>query len=224
MKTDEQQRARELRATGCSIKEIETHLGVARSSVSRWVRDVDLTGDQQLALAARSGYGRLRGAESIARSARDVRARHQQVGRRRVREEDPSYLAGCLLYWAEGTKNRSTVALSNSDVDLLRLFAGFLRLHFDVRDEQMRLHCHLFVDHVMRQQEIEQHWLVALDLPATCLRKTIVNVYSKYSTKKRKNKLPYGTAKLAVHSTAIAQTIFGSIQEYGGFERPEWLD
>jgi len=27
-----------------------------------------------------------------------------------------------------------------------------------------------------------------------------------------------------VHSTRIQHVIYGSIQEYGGFERPEWLD
>lgn len=51
-----------------------------------------------------------------------------------------------------------------------------------------------------------------------------MNVYSKYSEKKRKNKLPYGTCEVSVCSTRIVQTIYGSIQEYGGFERPEWLD
>jgi hypothetical protein len=56
------------------------------------------------------------------------------------------------------------------------------------------------------------------------LRRSIVNAYSKHSQKKRQNKLPYGTCKLVVHSTRIVQTIYGSIQEYGGFERPEWLD
>jgi hypothetical protein len=61
-------------------------------------------------------------------------------------------------------------------------------------------------------------------LPPTALRKSIVNVYSKYSQKKRANKLPYGTCRLTVHSTEIVQTIYGSIQEYGGFDRPEWLD
>lgn len=40
----------------------------------------------------------------------------------------------------------------------------------------------------------------------------------------RRGKLPYGTSALCVHSTRIVQTISGSIQEYGGFERPEWLD
>jgi hypothetical protein len=50
-----------------------------------------------------------------------------------------------------------------------------------------------------------------------------VNVYSKYSQKKRKNKLPFGTCRLVVNDTHVVQSIFGSIQEYGGFERPEWL-
>jgi hypothetical protein len=50
-----------------------------------------------------------------------------------------------------------------------------------------------------------------------------VNVYSKHSKKKRQNKLPYGTVRLVVHSTAMVQSIYGAIQEYGGFERPEWL-
>jgi len=38
------------------------------------------------------------------------------------------------------------------------------------------------------------------------------------------NKLLYGTCDLGVHSTRIVQTIYGSIQEYGGFDRPGWLD
>jgi hypothetical protein len=37
------------------------------------------------------------------------------------------------------------------------------------------------------------------------------------------NKLPYGTCKLVVNNTEIVQTIYGSIQEFAGFNRPHWL-
>ena len=84
--------------------------------------------------------------------------------------------------------------------------------------------CNLFTDHLEQQREIETYWLARLGLPQTCLRKSAVNKYSKYSQKKRTNKLPFGTCSLRVHSTRIVQTIYGSIQEYGGFYRPEWLD
>lgn len=83
--------------------------------------------------------------------------------------------------------------------------------------------CNLFADHVEQQREIEQFWLDTLELPPACLRKSTVNVYSKYSQKKRKNRLPYGTVRVCVHSTELVQSIYGAIQEYGGFERPGWL-
>ena len=47
---------------------------------------------------------------------------------------------------------------------------------------------------------------------------------SKYSKKKRQNKLPYGTCRVTVSRTRIVQSIYGSIQEYAGFERPAWLE
>ncbi len=94
---------------------------------------------------------------------------------------------------------------------------------FGVPAEAFRLDCNLFADHVERQYEIEQFWLDALGLPQSCLRKSTVNVYSKFSQKKRQNRLPYGTVRICVHSTHVVQSIYGSIQEYGGFDRPEWL-
>lgn len=88
----------------------------------------------------------------------------------------------------------------------------------------MSVYCNLFADHLERQREIEDYWLARIGLPRACLRKSMVNVYSKYSKKKRIGRLPFGTCALRVNSTQIVQTIYGSIQEYGGFDRSEWLD
>lgn len=35
--------------------------------------------------------------------------------------------------------------------------------------------------------------------------------------------LPYGTCRVVVNDTRVAQMVLGS-QEYGGFRRDEWLD
>lgn len=95
---------------------------------------------------------------------------------------------------------------------------------FDIDRERVRLTCNLFADHEARQREIENFWLRTVGLPRSCLCKSTINRYSRYSQKKRRNKLPYGTCRIVVHSTEIAQTIYGSIQELAGFDRPEWLD
>jgi hypothetical protein len=212
-----------MRIEGSSIGEIEQRLGVARSSVSRWVSDIELTPQQLAELERRSGAGALAGSAVNAERARARRREWQEEGRCRARAGDASYIGGCMLYWGEGSKSRSTVELTNSDVPLVSVFAVFLRLHFEVADEAMRLHCNLFADHVANRREIEDHWLNALRLPEASLRASTVNRYSKYSQKKRTNSLPYGTATLRVHSTKILQTLYGSIQELGDFDRPGWL-
>jgi transposase len=48
--------ARKLRSEGLSVREIETRLGVARSSVSLWVRDVELSDAQREALRTRPAW------------------------------------------------------------------------------------------------------------------------------------------------------------------------
>jgi orotate phosphoribosyltransferase-like protein len=57
LKTAERARARELRAKGWSIKDIERQLNVSRSSVSLWIRDVVLAPEQLERLVARVRWG-----------------------------------------------------------------------------------------------------------------------------------------------------------------------
>jgi transcriptional regulator with XRE-family HTH domain len=227
MKTRERDEARRLRGhDGLPIKEIARRLGVVKSSVSVWVRDVQLSEAQlEVLRQLNPAYNRqLRGATRNAERGRERRLAAQEEGRRLARLGEPLHASGCMLYWAEGDKrSRNAARLSNADPEVIRFFLRFLRTYFPVPDERLRLTCNLFADHLARQSEIEDSWLAVCGLPRECLCKSHVNVYSKYSQKKRKNKLPYGTARLSVHSTAVVRSIYGAIQEYGGFDRPEWL-
>jgi AcrR family transcriptional regulator len=226
MKTAEREWARRLRREeGRSVKEITKLVGVSRSSVSLWVRDIELTEAQKQALRDRNPAFNAWLNGSAARSAhfRDLRRGYQERGRELARAGDEFHAAGCMLYWAEGDKNGRRVALSNADPEVLRFFLSFLRKYFEVENERVRLRCNLFADHLARQREVEQFWLDLLDLPRQCLWKSALNVYSKYSERKRQKMLPYGTTNLTVGDVSILQSIYGSIQEYAGFERPEWL-
>jgi hypothetical protein len=227
MKTRERDEARRMRRDeGRSLKEIARLLAVSPSSVSCWVRDIALTEEQHAALQSRN---RFHERQCLARGAMSAKARArreswQEAGRRLARIGARLYVTGCMLYWAEGARSRNRVVFTNSDPEMVRLFVEFLRSSFDVSDERFRVTCNLFADHERRQLEIEDFWLETLALPRTSLCKSTVNRYSRYSQKKRTNKLPYGTCRVVIHSTEIAQTIYGSIQELAGFERPEWLD
>jgi transcriptional regulator with XRE-family HTH domain len=221
MKTAARIRARQIRsAEGRSVKEIARIVGVSQSSVSVWVRDIVVEEPQRRALLERAAEARNRAGCAHFRARRQA---FQEDGRSLARHGDPVHAAGCMLYWAEGSKTRNAVQFVNSDPAMVAFFGRFLRTYYDVGDEAFRVECNLFADHLERQRDIEQFWLDTLELPASCLRKSTVNVYSKYSEKKRRNRLPHGTVRVCVHSTRVIQSIYGSIQEYGGFERPEWL-
>jgi predicted transcriptional regulator len=60
MKHEERLAARKLRSEGCSIKAICRQLGVAQSSVSNWVRDIELTPLQKAKLDLQMSNNRQR--------------------------------------------------------------------------------------------------------------------------------------------------------------------
>lgn len=107
---------------------------------------------------------------------------------------------------------------------MVAFFMRFLRRYIELPDDAVRIACNLFADHEVRQREIEDFWLTTVGLPRACMTKTMVNKYSHSSKRTRKNRLPYGTCRVTVHRTHAVQHIYGAIQEYAGFERPEWLD
>jgi transposase-like protein len=226
LKTHERLQARKLREeSGYSIKQIAEILGVSTSSVSLWVRDIQLTEEQHEALRERNPIynQQLAGRGTTSAPRRAERHAYQEHGRALARRGDPLHAMGCMLYWAEGTKERNRVRFSNSDPEMVRAFVVFLRAFFDLRDMDIRLTCHLYADHFHRQNEIERFWLKVTQLPPASLCQSVVNVYSKYSLKKRTNKLPYGTCRVVVTKTSVVQSIYGAIQEYAGFDRLAWL-
>jgi hypothetical protein len=106
---------------------------------------------------------------------------------------------------------------------MMAFFMRFLRTYFAVVDERVRVHCNLFAETAEEQARIERTWLRVLGLPPARLGASTVNRYSRASRRKRVKVLPYGTCRVTVNDTRIIQTLFGSIQELAGFERPAWL-
>lgn len=87
--------------------------------------------------------------------------------------------------------------MTNADPEVLRFFVRFVRTYFVAPDEAFAITCNLFADHLSRQQTVEQFWLDQLDLPESSLRKSIVNVYSKYSSRSARTASRTGPAASA---------------------------
>jgi hypothetical protein len=229
-KPEKRATARSLRAEGWSYKRIAAELRVSPSSVFYWTRDIVLT-PQQIEHNLRGPRGPIspeliaRRAEGVRQAARQRRLEYQAEGRARAKLDppDPLHLAGCMLYWAEGTKSRNCAKLANSETSLVRYFKQFLVGCFDVPIEKFAFTLHVYLGNGFELPEIEEHWLDALDLPRGCLRKHSINPLPTSSSGRKRNRLPYGVGTLSCCDTRIVQHIYGAIQEYAGFDEPRWL-
>jgi hypothetical protein len=96
-----------------ALRTIAERLGVSKSSVSLWVRDIELTAEQQAMLLAENPVrnGQLLGMRVRRQRCREQRIDAQRHGRELVRLGDPAFAAGCMLYWAEGSKSRNAAQL-----------------------------------------------------------------------------------------------------------------
>jgi AcrR family transcriptional regulator len=223
---DKRVEARQLRnATALSIRAIAARLGASPSSVYHWTRDIELSPEKRAAIRRSRAVQRAQatGNEAMRALARQKRLEGQDRGRGLARECDPLHVSGCMLYWAEGSKARNDVRFTNSDPDMMWTFVEFLRSCYGVRPDDIRLTVNVHLNNGLTLPEIEEWWLSRLNLSPRSLGSHTVNRYSKAS-KRRRRTLPYGTARIIVHSTFIVQSIYGAIQEYAGINRPEWVD
>jgi hypothetical protein len=212
-----------------SIKRLARRLGVSQSSVSVWVRDIQLTPEQRLHNLRRSGGSQ--SPQAIRRRTRTLAARYrrqriayQEEGRRRATRNDPLHRAGCMLFWAEGSRNRNSVRFSNSDMRMVSVFRQFLSQSLGIAPTAMCISLNVYTSNGLSVRAIEDQWLDALELPRACLRKHTLDHFPTSSSGKKRNKRPFGVCTLSVHSTRVVQHIYGAIQEYGGFDEPAWLD
>ncbi|QPC81537.1 helix-turn-helix domain-containing protein [Phototrophicus methaneseepsis] len=225
-KPEIRQAARRLRQQdGLSIKEIAAQLGVARSSVSTWVRDITLTPQQKARLDDRNKNhpAQREGSRAVEAKHRQLREQYQQEGRIKAREGDTLHSWGCMLYWAEGNKARNMIAFSNSDVDMMCLFIRFLRASMRISDDQICFRINCYASSEAQVLEIVEHWCDALKLTPTHARTHSINARP-ISSKKTSTKLKWGVCRLEVYDTRAIQHIYGAIQEYTGINKPKWLD
>ena len=207
-KVSEQERARELRSQAWTLNEIAAELGVAKSSVSLWVRDVPF---DEVVRARRAGANRNRGAQQRgpnrlaqrkqAEIVRLLGEGHERTGERSDRD---LLIAGVALYAGEGAKTDGAVVFANSDPRMMRLFLRFLRHFFEIDETRLRgrlyLHQGLDLDAALRV------WSAALDIPPDQFGKPYRAVPD---ASIRRTKHPLGCAYVKYSCSATHRAISG---------------
>ena len=142
-KDERRAEARRLRAEGLSYNQIAAKLGVSKSSISLWVRDLPRTGPLSYEEWRRRNTEGKRAAGALRRQANEVlreatrAAAAAEIGPLTDRE---LIIAGAIAYWCEGAKNKpyrrdDQVTFLNTDPGLITFFMRFLSAVGVARDD-----------------------------------------------------------------------------------------
>lgn len=226
MKVKERERARELRKEGKSVGGIAAVLSVSRGSVSRWVRDIVLTFEQIERLNKNqvpTQFDRYRIGKINRERARMKRRRYQQEGRVLLKKSDEMFIAGIMLFWAEGNKCKNSVVFSNSEPAMMSFFIKFLRRYFNIDEKRLRFSFQWYSNNDITKEDVADYWSKLLDISKSQMNKCYIDYRPVKNMGKKKGKCPFGVCRLVLSDTRIVQMFYGAIQEYVGFESENWL-
>ena len=202
---------KDLRRLGLSYGEIMVLIPVKKSTLATWCREVRLSEEQYQAVKERTYGSRL----GIPVDTQWKRRLEVQEIRSQARSQvvdlmkDPFWVAGTILYWAEGTKGPHQVAVANTDPRTHLLFIRWIR-RYVVATAEFRLHLHLHEGN--DDDAAKEHWRTVLGLPDSLFHKTFVKPRG---TGHRKNTHVHGVCKVRLMRSADAwQTIDAWIDEF----------
>jgi len=196
---------RKLRRDGWTYSEIMAVLPVVKGTLAGWCKEIRLTEELIAAIKAR-----VPSQKGVPRDTNWKRRLEIETIRVAAAEEaegllhDSLWVAGCVLYWAEGEKSNKRLSVVNTDPKALRLFIDWLRAFHDQNAELvLALHLH----HGNDEAAAQSWWRQALELPDAQFHKTFIKPAG---TGHRKNHLPHGVCRVmmrrsgnAWHSTMV---------------------
>ena len=213
MKTKEKKISRELRRQGLSFNEIRQKVKVSKSSVSLWVRDIELTKSQKQKLSKNGVKKEVIEKRRKTRLTRENNRRQLIIDKAKfeikhlLRKE--LWLVGIALYWGEGAKTlRSGVQFSNSDPRSIQLMMQFFKKNCKVPQNKFRGHIHIHPH--LDEERAKMYWHNISGIPYNQFYKTSKQ-HSKAS-KGKKDTLPFGTFSIQICNTELFLKIKGWIE------------
>ena len=199
----ERQRARELRAQAWTLNEIAAELGVAKASVSVWVRDVDFVPRPRNRGHPAGPFHpmRLKKEAEIARCAEIAACWVQGMTEREL----TMFALG--LYAGEGDKTGGDVAMANTNPVYLGVFLTWLRRTFEI--DEARLRVVLYLHEGLDLDAATEFWSQTLYIP----REQFTKPYRAVADQSiRRSKHVYGCPKVRYADTSTKRRVMAMIE------------
>jgi hypothetical protein len=165
-------RAIKLRKQGKSLPYVSKTLGIPKSTLSGWFKDITLTKKQQQQLNKnwRDALGKAR--IGAVKWHNERKAERLAIAKQQALETIASIdhtdravleLSLAILYLAEGSKKNVETALGSSDPNTLRFYLRALGFLYSVNHTGLR--CELYLRYDQDPEKLKRYWSKELSLP-----------------------------------------------------------
>lgn len=202
-----------MRRQGKSYNEINKELGVAKSTLSAWLKDVPFSEEVKRNQLYNIKQTWVKNIREFNRKRHDhylldVEAQLNEFACDipTLTQRDLFFLA-MGLYWGEGSKKtQSTVVMTNSDPKVILASLRFFTEYCRIKPERIQggLNIHPNID---RDESIE-YWSHLTGIPSQKIITQVV-VSSASKGKRPKNNLPYGTFRIIIKKASFYRQIMG---------------
>jgi transcriptional regulator with XRE-family HTH domain len=207
-KLREREQARHLRAQAWTLADIAQELGVAKSTVSLWVRDV--TFEPRPRRRARKRAPNALQRRKYAEIDRLMAEGEARIGRLSERE---FLVAGTALYAGEGAKSGSRVGFVNTDPRLIAFFCAWLRHFFEIDERRMRVM--LYLHEGLDLDEATRYWAGITGVP----REQFTRPYRAVPDESRRSaKHEFGCATVRYSCSRTFRAVIGLVSALVGCE------
>lgn len=208
-------RARKMRSHGKSYLEIMRTLGIPKSTVSDWCRDIQLTKSQLRKLYKSKKAGALKGSIIAAKNKQARRIKEtkelftlgmKEVGALSKRDR---FSAGIAFYASEGTKSDKGCSFANSDPSIIKFMVDWFREFGHV--PQKKFFGAIWLHEGLNENKAKRFWSKLTRIPLEHFYKTYIALNKKDSKKIRKNIHENGVFSFYVSDVVLYRKIRGWI-------------
>lgn len=157
------QRAIALRKQGLTYREIRTRIPVAKSTLSDWLSSVGLTKEQHQRITEKRISAQKKGAFARKKERIDRESAIKFAARAEtpLLIRDPLWLAGVMLYWGEGSKQKPWtpsvgVRFMNMDVASHILFIKWSKQYLRIKQKDLRFE--IYLHEKANTREAKKYW------------------------------------------------------------------
>ena len=200
----------QLRKDGNSYSQITKEIGVVKSTLSYWLKDIEISEKAKKKISERS-YERST-LKLIQRNKRQTILAKERVeeikligeNEFKIFAKDDLFIIGVSLYWAEGYKKGAygskwkVVDFVNSDEEMIILMMKFFRKYFKEYEEKFKIQ--IIVHPNVNIDKAVIRWSEVTGLTKDKFIKTCAKLNKSSKGIRNKKSLPFGTAHIRIYN------------------------